>query len=186
MRLKGCGSGNRLSVLGHCTRWALLGGLLATGACGFGTYDGGSEPNVTDSNSGVPDAGQWWPFVCPDGSNPSPDEPSQSYSAAGSCGDGGTLTMNVDGCELLGNWDVLGLADVETTVPTSTPDLGGWTVLATPGVGSGDAGVPAADAGWTCTASVPAAVGAPMTFTCSAGDPPTTACTSTLTPVSGT
>jgi hypothetical protein len=37
--------------------------LCAAAACGFGTYD----------DSGRPDPGQWWPWVCPDGAPPTTD-----------------------------------------------------------------------------------------------------------------
>jgi hypothetical protein len=150
--------------------------LFCAGGCGFGTYDDSASPSVTGSSTGVPDAGQWWPFVCPDGSNPSPNEPPENYLAAGSCGDGGTLTLDVDGCELFANWDVLGLTAVVTAVPTDTPDLGGWIITAAPDN---------SDAGWTCAAGVPASVGGSFAFTCSTSSPAVTACQSTLTPMSG-
>ncbi len=94
----------------------------------------------------------------------------------GTCSDGGTLTLSVDGCELFANWDALGLTNVATTTPTATPNLGGWAITASP-VG--------ADAGWSCSAGVPASAGGSFAVTCSAGSASTMACQATLTPVSG-
>jgi hypothetical protein len=153
--------------------------LIAGGGCGFGTYDDGATPSVLSASDGVADAGQWWPFVCPDGIYPIPASTPQPYLATGSCGDGGPFTLSVYGCEMFADWSVLGLSDVQTTQPTSTPNLGGWIVSAT---GAGGGGADAGEA-WSCEAISNAAE--VLTFTCSAGAPPATACQSTLTPVSG-
>lgn len=154
--------------------------FAAAAGCGFGIYDGGSSPQVTNSTTGVPDAGQWWPWVCPDGIYPIPASTPLPYSAQGSCGPGGALLLSVDGCEMIADWSVLGLADVETTQPTSAPNLGGWILTA--GGDGADGGV-ALDGG-TCTATPDVAAGV-LDFTCTAGTPPTTVCLSTLTPVGG-
>lgn len=156
--------------------------LIGGGGCGFGTYDGSSNPEVTSSASGVADAGQWWPWVCPDGIYPIPASIPQDYTATGSCGPGGPFTLSVDGCVMFGSWSVLGLSDVETTQPTSSPNLGGWILSATGTVGDG--GVDLGDGG-SCTATPGATTGV-LTFTCSVGAPPKSACRSTLTPVGGT
>jgi hypothetical protein len=145
-------------------------------SCGFGSYDDSANPSVTSANDGVADAGQWWPFVCPDGVYPIPASTPQDYSAAGSCGPGGPLTLSVDGCEMEGNWEVLGLADdsVETLQPTSTPDLGAWILSATGA--PGDGGVDLGDGG-TCQA-VSAGTAGTLSFTCTVGA--ATVCQSTL------
>jgi hypothetical protein len=153
--------------------------VLAVG-CGFGTYNDTSDPRITSSNSGVPDAGQWWPFACVTGSPPTvPASVPIGYSTSGTCGDGGTFALSVDGCLMVGDWTVLGLTDVTTNVPSSIPAAGGWEVAGTGGFDVGDGGTQ-----WTCDSSADSS-GA-LTFTCSAGVPPVQACESTLTPVSGT
>jgi hypothetical protein len=152
--------------------------VIAAAGCGFGTYDGTAAPNVVSAGDGVADAGQWWPFVCPDGIYPIPSSTPQAYVATGSCGDGGPLTLNVDGCEMFADWSVLGLSDVQTTQPTSTPNLGGWIITATEA--DADGGVDGGEV-WTCEAT-PASPGA-LTFACSSGTPPATVCQSTLTQV---
>ncbi len=162
---------------------ALLPGIAATvlfsgAGCGFGSYDDTAAPNVASASDGVADAGQWWPFVCPDGIYPIPASTPTSYAATGSCGDGGPFTLSVDGCEIFGSWSALGLSNVQTTQPTSTPNLGGWIVTATEE--TGDGGVDGG-AALTCEATL-ASVGV-LTFSCSAGTPPTTTCQSTLTQV---
>jgi hypothetical protein len=161
----------------------LWGGLLTTEGCGFGQYDDSSAPQVVDSSTGVWDAGQWWPWACalPDGTltNPAPQSTPINYTAAGTCGDGGAFALSVDGCEMFGNWDALGLSDVSTTIPTSIPQAGGWEVVGTGGFDVGDGGT-----GWTCDATATDSSG-DLTLTCTAGTPSATACESTLTLVSG-
>jgi len=146
---------------------------LGATACGFGTYDDGASPANTSSNSGVADAGPWWPWVCPDGSNPSPASASFNFTASGSCGAGGPFSISVDGCLLSANFEVLGLSQAQTVTHSSTPQLGGWVVS---GVSSADQ-----TTALTCSSSVPDAAGS-ITFTCSAGEPPETSCQSTLAP----
>ena len=156
-------------------------GLLFVWGCGFGLYDGSDAPQVVDSNDGIWDAGQWWPWACalPDGafSNPSPASTPIDYTATGTCGDGGAFTLSVDGCEMFGNWDALGLSDVSTNIPSSIPQAGGWEIAATGGLDVGDGGT-----NWTCDAAASDANG-DLTLTCTAGD--ATACESTLTVVTG-
>ncbi len=154
--------------------------FIAGAGCGFGMYDDTASPEVTSASDGVADAGQWWPFVCPDGLYPIPASTPRSYLAAGSCGAGGPFALSVDGCEMFGNWSVLGLSDVQTLQPSSTPGLGAWSVLAEGAFEDGgvDAGEP-----WTCD-TAPVADGG-LSFTCSTGTPPETTCESTLTPVFG-
>ena len=147
---------------------------LAATACGFGTYDDSAAPPVTTSNSGVADAGMWWPWACTDGTHPSPQSAVFSYVATGSCGAGGAISLSADGCLILANFDALGLSDVNTDTHSSTPNLGGWVV---DGTSSADAAT-----ALTCQASVPASANGAITFTCSAGMPPEATCTSTLTP----
>ena len=163
-------------------RWSLvaLATFLASSGCGFGTYDDSAAPQVTGATNGVADAGQWWPWVCPDGASPSPASAPLDYTASGSCGDGGAFTLSVDGCEILGTWSALGLSDVQTVQPTSTPSLGGWIVSATPT--AADGGAPVGDGGaqpWTCQAT-PTADGA-LRFACSDPISSATTCESTLT-----
>ncbi len=156
--------------------------FVAGSGCGFGTYNDSAAPQVTSATSGVADAGQWWPWACPDGDNPSPASAPLDYTASGSCGDGGAFTLSVNGCEIFGTWSVLGLSDVQTLQPTSTPSLGGWIVSATPS--AADAGVTVGDGGtepWSCEAT-PSADGG-LTFTCSDAISSATICQSTLTPV---
>ncbi len=150
----------------------LLGALVAASGCGFGTYDGTATPQVTGATDGVPDAGQWWTWTCPNGSNPAPASDPVNYAAAGNCSDGGTLALSVNGCEMEGNWDVLGLSNVSTNVSTSIPGAGGWEVA---GIGGGDGGVAR-----TCDAT--AAVSGVLTVTCTEADGGVAACTTTLTP----
>ncbi len=147
--------------------------------CGFGLYDGSSDPRVTSANSGVADSGQWWPFACVTGSPPTvPASTPISYTTSGSCGTGGQFALSVDGCLMVGDWTVLGLTDVSTNIPSSIPQAGGWEVAGTGGSEVGDGGTQ-----WTCD-SAPDSSGV-LTFTCSAGEPAVMACQSTLTPVSG-
>ena len=148
-----------------------LGVLTLTSGCGFGRYDDTAVPLVTSANNGVSGNGQWWGWSCPNGSNPSPATTPLAYTAAGACGAGGAFSLSVDGCEMLGNWDALGLSDVTTNAATSIPAAGGWEVL-----GTGTAG-----AQWTCTAATDSSK--VITLTCTAGDPAATVCVSTLTPV---
>jgi hypothetical protein len=160
-----------------------LANFVAGAGCGFGTYNDSAAPQVTSATTGVADAGQWWPWACPDGANPSPPSAPLDYTAAGTCGDGGALTLSVNGCEIFGTWSVLGLSDVQTLQPTRTPNLGGWIVSATPsaadgGVSLGDGGVET----WNCEAT-PAADGG-LTFTCADAVSLATTCLSTLIPVS--
>ena len=158
----------------------VLASLLGSG-CGFGLYDGSGAPQVVDSNDGVWDAGQWWPWACalPDGTftNPSPASTPIDYTATGTCGDGGAFALSVDGCEMFGNWDALGLADVSTNIPSSIPQAGGWEIAATGGFEVGDGGT-----AWTCDATATDSAG-DLTLTCTGGN--ATACESTLTVVSG-
>ena len=156
--------------------------FAATAACGFGNYNDSAAPQITSATSGVADAGQWWPWVCPDGASPSRASAPLDYTASGTCGGGGAFTLSVDGCEMFGTWSVLDLSDVQTLQPTSTPGLGGWSVSATPS--AADGGAPAGDGGaklWTCEAT-PTADGR-LTFTCSDASSTATTCQSTLTPV---
>lgn len=171
--------------------WGALGigallwsGLLATGACGFGNYNDSNAPQAVAANDGVWDAGQWWPWACtlPDGTltNPSPPSTPINYTATGTCGAGGAFALSVNGCEMFGNFDALGLSDVATTIPSSIPQAGGWEVTGT-GTGSAD---------WTCDATATDSSGN-LTFACAvvSDDPdagPTPACSSTLTVVTGT
>ncbi len=160
-----------------------LANLVGGAGCGFGTYNDSAAPQVTSATTGVADAGQWWPWVCPDGDNPSPASTPLAYTASGSCGDGGPFTLSVNGCEMFGTWPVLGLSDVQTLQPTSTPGLGGWIVSATPS--AADGGVSDGDGGtdvWNCEAT-PASDGG-LTFTCSDVASSATTCQSTLTLVS--
>ena len=166
----------RVSLRSVILRSVLFGALVAAAGCGFGLYDDSGSPSVTASNDGVPDAGQWWPWACPNGSNPAPATTPQSYAVSGTCSDGGTLALSVNGCEMEGNWDVLGLSDVSTNISTSIPTAGGWEVAGTHG--SGDGGVPL-----TCDAT--ASSSGALTVTCAAGDAGVTACVTTLTSVSG-
>jgi hypothetical protein len=153
--------------------------LVACGGCGFGTYNDGAAPQVTSASDGVADAGQWWPWICPDGSDPAEPSVPLSYSASGTCGDGGAFALGVDGCEMVGTWTALGLTDVTTHVSSSIPSAGGWEVVGTGGFDVGDGGTQ-----WTCEAAELSS-GA-LAFTCTAGIPATSACESTLTPVGGT
>jgi len=159
----------------------LWGGLLTAQGCGFGQYDDSAAPQVVSSSTGVWDAGQWWPWACqlPDGTltNPSPQSTPINYTATGSCGTGGAFALSVNGCEMFGNWDALGLSDdsVSTTIPSSIPQAGGWEIEADAGV-IGDAGFV-----WTCDATATDSSG-DLTFTCTDGD---AGCQSTLTMVSG-
>jgi hypothetical protein len=160
-----------------------LANLVAGVGCGFGRYDDSAAPQITSATSGVPDAGQWWPWVCPDGAYPIPASASIDYTAAGSCGEGGPFALSVNGCEMVGNWSVLGLADVQTLQPTSTPSLGGWIVSGTPS--TADGGVSVTDGGvetWNCEATPTADAG--LTFTCSDATSMAATCQSTLIPVS--
>jgi hypothetical protein len=160
------------------------GGLLTIQGCGFGVYDDSSAPQVVDSNDGVWDAGQWWPWACAlDGgngatilTNPSLQSTPINYTASGSCGAGGAFALSVNGCEMFGNWDALGLSDVSTTIPSSIPQAGGWEIEADAGV-IGDAGIV-----WTCDATATDSSG-DLTLTCREGD---AGCESTLKMVSGT
>jgi len=157
--------------------------LAAGTRCGFGRYDDSAAPQVTSATTGVPDAGQWWPWVCPDGAYPIAASTPVDYTASGFCGDGGAFALSVNGCEMVGTWSVLGLSDVQTLQPTSTPNLGGWIVSATPS--AADGGASAGDGGpetWNCEAT-PTADGV-LTFTCSDALSSATTCQSTLTPVS--
>jgi hypothetical protein len=161
---------------------ALVSVVVGTG-CGFGRYDDSAAPQITSATSGVPDAGQWWPWVCPDGAYPIPASASIDYTASGSCGVGGAFALSVNGCEMVGPWAVLGLTDVQTLKPTSTPSLGGWIVSGTPSEANG--GVSLTDGGveaWNCEATPSADAG--LTFTCSDATSMATTCQSALTPVS--
>jgi len=161
----------------------VLANLVAGAGCGFGTYDDSAAPQLTSATNGVADAGQWWPWVCPDGDNPSPASTPLDYTASGSCGDGGAFTLSVNGCEIFGTWSVLGLSDVQTLQPTSTPNLGGWIVSGT--ASAADGGVSVGDGGaepWNCEAT-PTADGG-LAFTCSDAISSATTCQSTLIPVS--
>jgi hypothetical protein len=159
--------------------WLILASTLAVG-CGFGTYNDTSDPRITSANSGVADSGQWWPFTCVTGSAPTvPATTPINYATSGSCGDGGPFALSIDGCVMVGDWTVLGLTDVTTTIPSSIPAAGGWEVAGTGGFDVGDGGMQ-----WTCDSSSDAS--GVLTFTCTAGEPAVQACQSTLTPVSGT
>jgi hypothetical protein len=171
---------NEVSVRGS----ALVPQLILLSAlwvgCGFGTYNDTSDPRITSSNSGVADAGQWWPFTCPNASPPvSPASSPLNYNTSGTCGTGAPFALSVDGCLMVGDWTVLGLTDVTTNVSSSIPAAGGWEVA-----GTGDHDVGDGGTDWTCDTSTDAS--GVMTFTCSAGEPAVQACESTLTPVSGT
>ena len=149
-------------------------------ACGFGLYNDSNAPQAVDSNDGVWDAGQWWPWACqlPDGTltNPSPQSTPINYTATGTCG-AGAFALSVDGCEMFGNWDALGLSDVSTTIPSSIPGAGGWEVVADAGYDP-DAGTSLV----TCDA-VATDSSEDLTFTCTEGDG---GCESTLKMVTGT
>jgi hypothetical protein len=130
-----------------------------------------------DDDSGNPDPGLYWKFVCPndastpDANNtPAPASAPIDYVASGSCGPGGAFTLAVDGCEMFGDWAVLGVSNVETATYASSPGLGGWTITATATSG----------ASWVCTATATSAN--VLTFTCSDATTSTTTCRSTLTP----
>jgi hypothetical protein len=153
--------------------------VLAAAGCGFGLYDDSSAPQVTSANDGVADAGQWWPFVCPDGDHPSPASAAFDYTASGTCGPGGPFTLSVDGCEMFGDWPALGLSDVQTTQSTSTPNLGGWILTA---AAPPDGGVDGGDS-WNCAANLAADGG--LAFSCSDAVTSATTCQSTLTPAGG-
>lgn len=136
-----------------------LANLTAAAGCGFGRYDDSAAPQVTSATNGIADAGQWWPWVCTDGTYPITAPTPLDYTAAGSCGDGGAFTLSVNGCEMVGTWSVLGLSGVLTLQPTSTPSLGGWVVSGTSS--AADGGTSVGDGGtetWNCNA-MPAADG---------------------------
>ena len=157
--------------------------FAAAAGCGFGRYDDSAAPPVTSATNGIADAGQWWPWVCPDGAYPIATSTPLDYTASGSCGDGGAFMLSVSGCEMLGTWSALGLSEVQTLQPTSTPNLGGWIVSASPS--AADGGVSVGDGGpetWNCEAT-PGTDGV-LTFTCSDAVSLATTCQSTLTPVS--
>ena len=156
-------------------RWLIFGALALLAGCGFGLYNGSADPQVTSANDGVWDAGQWWPWACPNGANPAPASPTLNYTATGTCGGGGPFGLSVDGCELFGDWGILGLADVSTTLPSSIPQAGGWEV-----VGTGDFAVSDGGMSWSCAATAIDASG-DLALTCTAGVPPVTACESSLT-----
>ena len=133
-----------------------------------------------NNDTGAPDPGMYWGWVCPDGGGTPVDaSTSISYVASGSCGKGGRFALSVDGCVILGSWSALGLSNVQTVQYTSSPGLGGWSVSAT----GGDADGGAADGGtsWTCAAT--AASGGDLMITCSEPTSSTPLCQSTLTPV---
>jgi hypothetical protein len=137
-----------------------------------------------DNDTGTPDPGQYWGWVCPDGGG-TPIEASAPihYVASGTCGKGGSFSVSVDGCKMFGSWSALGLSNVETVQFTGSPGLGEWTVTATGGVADG--GAPDAGKGpsWSCTAKRAAA--GDLTFTCHDTTTSATTCESTLTPMSG-
>jgi hypothetical protein len=162
----------------------VLASLASSAGCGFGRYDDSAAPQVVSATTGVPDAGQWWPWVCADGIYPIAPSAPLDYTATGSCGDGGPFALSVNGCEMVGPWFVLGLSGVQTLQPTSTPNLGGWSVTGTPS--AADGGVTETDGGpvtWNCVATPTGADGA-LAFTCSDATSAATTCQSTLTPVS--
>jgi hypothetical protein len=146
----------------------------AATACGFGTYDDTAAPPATTSTSGVADAGMWWPWACPDGTNPSPASAEVHFSAAGTCGPGGAFSIGVDGCLLSGNFGALGLAEVDTVTHSGKPQLGGWAVRGT-SLADGTSAL-------HCEASVRGASGA-INFACTHAEPASAFCQSTLTPV---
>jgi hypothetical protein len=159
--------------------------FFAVAGCGIGRYDDSAAPQVTSATNGVADAGQWWPWVCADGAYPIAASTPLDYTASGSCGDGGAFTLSVNGCEMVGPWSVLGLSDVQTLQPTSTPSLGGWIISATPlapdgGVSVGDGGTET----WNCVATPALAPDGGLTFTCSDATSSATTCQSILAPVS--
>ena len=129
-------------------------------------------------DSGTPDPGLYWGWVCPDGGAPVDASAPIDYLASGSCGGGGPFTVSVDGCEMSGSWSALGLSDVATTRYAASPSLGGWVVSGTEGA-EGEAG---AGVSVTCTASVVQTGG--LTFTCTSGTS-TVTCQSNFTPPSG-
>jgi hypothetical protein len=120
------------------------------------------------------DPGQYWQFVCPDspGSDgmPVPASVPISYVASGTCGSGGAFSLGVDGCDMVGDWSVLGLSDVETTAYTSSPGLGEWSVTA---IGSDGMA-------WSCAATASGV--SDLTFTCVFAATEAAACQSTLAP----
>jgi hypothetical protein len=158
--------------------------LIANGGCGFGTYDDSAAPQITSANDGVADAGMWWPWVCPDGAEPSPASTPVNYTATGTCGSGGAFSVSVDGCILSGTWTTLGLSDVETTQPTSTPNFGGWIITANGTEPDGGMDIGDGGGAWTCQTSVPNSTGV-LTFTCTDNTSNATTCESALIPVGG-
>jgi hypothetical protein len=129
-----------------------------------------------DDGTGSPDPGLYWGWVCDGGGTPVDASDPLDYVASGSCGEGGPFTLSVDGCEMFGNWSVLGLREVTTATYARSPGLGGWTLVAKGGADGGDS--------WNCDAT--RAAGGDLTFTCSRvtdGTPSAAACESTLTPV---
>jgi hypothetical protein len=127
-----------------------------------------------DNDTGTPDPGLYWQWVCPDGGGTPVDASAPiDYVATGTCGPGGPFTVSVDGCEMSGSWSALGLSHVETVTYASSPGLGGWTVTGTGGVADGGAS-------WDCTAKRAGA--GVLTFACFDASRSSTICQSTLTP----
>jgi hypothetical protein len=151
--------------------------LVAAVGCGFGLYDDSGALQVTGANDGVPDAGMWWPWMCPNGSNPTPPTTPTSYAVSGTCSDGGTLTLSANGCDIEGNWAVLSLSAVSTDIPSSLPAAGGWEVSGTRGPAVPDGGVP-------CTCDATASSSGALLLTCTVPDGGATECVTTLTPLS--
>ena len=174
---------NEILISSRRGRLILLVALVSS--CGFGSYNDGASPDVTSATSGVPGSGMWWPWTCANGSNPSPASIPRSYTVVGSCGLGGAFALSVDGCEMRGDWTVLGLSEVITNIPSSIPAAGGWEVAGTGGGGrdAGTAGTERDGGGpqWTCDTTALPSGG--LNFTCTAGTPATPTCESTLTPV---
>jgi hypothetical protein len=143
-------------------------------------------------DTGAPDPGLYWAWVCPDGGTPVDASAPVDFIAAGSCGKGGPFAVSVNGCEMFGSWSALGLSDVQTAAYVGSPARGGWVVRAAPALGDGGAALGGFDAAvlgdggaapWTCAATLVQTGG--LTFTCSDVTTSMTTCESTLTPASG-
>jgi len=98
------------------------GGLLAAQGCGFGQYDDSAAPQVVDSNERGLGRRSVVALACrSDGGTVRPSSQpfaavdAINYTASGTCGAGGAFALSVDGCEMFGNFDALGLAEFRRT-----------------------------------------------------------------------